>query len=121
MENLPRYRVPDELRETLLDFTIAYLLERPKNVADFGLIFFKRLKMEREGIAGYAMIQGAPGLEGSPADDLESRQLVLDDEAQDWILNFSIFYMIENPTDIAAFGVSYCEKAIKKAAVAIVN
>lgn len=48
MENRPRYRVPDELRETLLDFTIAYLLERPPNLHEFGIQFFQRLKAERE-------------------------------------------------------------------------
>src|SRR5947208_1175052 len=48
MEGRPRYRVPDELRETLLDFTIAYLLERPSNLAEFGLQFFQRLS-ERDG------------------------------------------------------------------------
>lgn len=43
----PRYRVPDELRETLLDFTIAYLLERPPSVVDFGAEFFQRLRGDR--------------------------------------------------------------------------
>jgi len=52
MENRPRYRVPDELRETLLDFTIAYLLERPTNLAEFGLNFFSRLKADRDGGGG---------------------------------------------------------------------
>lgn len=49
MENRPRYRVPDELRETLLDFTIAYLLERPTNLPEFGLNFFQRLRGEGGG------------------------------------------------------------------------
>jgi cAMP-dependent protein kinase regulator len=48
-QNRPRYRVPDELRETLLDFTIAYLLERPTNLPEFGLNFFQRLRTERGG------------------------------------------------------------------------
>ncbi|CAL8103237.1 unnamed protein product [Orchesella dallaii] len=42
--NRPRYRVPDELRETLLDFTIAYLLERPLSLPEFGFQFFARLR-----------------------------------------------------------------------------
>lgn len=45
----PRYRVPDELRETLLDFTIAYLLERPPSVVEFGMAFFSRLRGDRGG------------------------------------------------------------------------
>ena len=44
MDARPRYRVPDELRETLLDFTIAYLLERPASLPSFGISFFQRLK-----------------------------------------------------------------------------
>lgn len=71
MDNRPRYRVPDELRETLLDFTIAYLLERPNNLADFGLNFFQRLKRERDGAGGGGTaVNGALG-GGGPADDLE--------------------------------------------------
>ncbi|OXA41722.1 cAMP-dependent protein kinase type II regulatory subunit [Folsomia candida] len=59
MENRPRYRVPDELRETLLDFTIAYLLERPSNLADFGLNFFQRLRGETGGRRTSAPTQNA--------------------------------------------------------------
>ena len=44
----PRYRVPDELRETLLDFTIAYLLERPQSLPTFGLNFFQKLLSAEE-------------------------------------------------------------------------
>ncbi len=65
MENRPRYRVPDELRETLLDFTIAYLLERPGNLAEFGLNFFQRLSGgEGEGRApggGVGEVNGGNG------------------------------------------------------------
>lgn len=50
----PRYRVPDELRETLLDFTIAYLLERPPNVVDFGVNFFTRIRGDRLPAGGGA-------------------------------------------------------------------
>ncbi|CAG7728033.1 unnamed protein product [Allacma fusca] len=110
MDNRPRYRVPDELRETLLDFTIAYLLERPNNLADFGLNFFQRLKREREGTGGGGPPTGAVnGGTGGPAEELEGRQLVLDEAITDWMLHFSIHYMLENPPDLVAFGLEYCQ------------
>jgi len=77
MDNRPRYRVPDELRETLLDFTIAYLLERPNNLPEFGLQFFQRLKRERDGGSSGAPpassrpAAGAGAVNGEPADELE--------------------------------------------------
>ena len=52
MDSRPRYRVPDELRETLLDFTIAYLLERPTSLPAFGLSFFQKLKEEKQRAGG---------------------------------------------------------------------
>ncbi|CAG7836926.1 unnamed protein product [Allacma fusca] len=71
MDNRPRYRVPDELRETLLDFTIAYLLERPNSLAEFGLNFFHRLKREREGTGGGHPIGAVNGGTHTPAEELE--------------------------------------------------
>jgi len=65
--NRPRYRVPDELRETLLDFTIAYLLERPQNLADFGVNFFQRLRGEGGGGGRNSLGSGGRGENvGSP-------------------------------------------------------
>lgn len=74
-QSRPRYRVPDELREVLLDFTIAYLLERPNNIVDFGAQFFQRLQGSRGGgggaapaITGRSMEPGsAPNLNASNA------------------------------------------------------
>jgi len=60
-ENRPRYRVPDELRETLLDFTIAYLLERPSNLPEFGLNFFQRLRGGEGGGGGGRQASGPSG------------------------------------------------------------
>lgn len=70
MDNRPRYRVPDELRETLLDFTIAYLLERPNSLANFGLSFFQRLKDERENGNGPRTPQ-TPTINGAEENDVE--------------------------------------------------
>ena len=111
MDNRPRYRVPDELRETLLDFTIAYLLERPNNLADFGLQFFQRLKREREsgGGGGGGGRAGGGAVNGEPVDELEGRQLILDHEVTQWLLDFAIKYILTNPPDVINFGIEYCE------------
>jgi hypothetical protein len=81
MENRPRYRVPDELRETLLDFTIAYLLERPTNLAEFGLNFFSRLRSERESGSSGGSNQNSGAVNGgsSDANDDGMKMMILDD------------------------------------------
>jgi hypothetical protein len=110
MDNRPRYRVPDELRETLLDFTIAYLLERPANLPSFGLSFFQRLKEEREGRGGRGPGRALNGGSGGETEDLEGNPLLLDDALTDWILQFSIVYLVERPPDILLFGIRYSTK-----------
>jgi len=111
MENRPRYRVPDELRETLLDFTIAYLLERPANLPTFGLHFFQRLKDEHEIGHGHGprTSQTTPQAINGEENDTEGN-LILDELVADWILQFSIVYIVEQPPNILDFGIRYCEK-----------
>lgn len=136
MDNRPRYRVPDELRETLLDFTIAYLLERPANLVDFGIQFFQRLKGEREGGASGARgSQGSTTLNGRNEDEVEGEveQLFLvktpfssdqvptrlgpggypgpyqlDEVSATWIFHLAARYILERPKDIASWGLQYC-------------
>jgi len=43
-DNAGRLNVPDELRDTLLDFTVGYLLEHPSDIIDYGIEFFDKLK-----------------------------------------------------------------------------
>lgn len=60
-----RYRIPSVLRETMIDFTIGYLLERPQpNVTEYGYQFFLRLKTERDGPGADAT--QPEGTEGEP-------------------------------------------------------
>jgi len=42
----PRYSVPVALRETLADLIIAFSLEKPKDLAEFGVQFFQRLQKD---------------------------------------------------------------------------
>ncbi len=71
MDTRPRYRVPDELRETLLDFTIAYLLERPANLPAFGLQFFTKLDQQHRGGGGK---KGGPNGAGSTSQDHDDNE-----------------------------------------------
>ncbi len=38
------YKIPQELQEVLLDFTVQYLVEQPDDLADFAVVYFSRLK-----------------------------------------------------------------------------
>ena len=37
------YRIPHELQEILLDFTVNYLIEQPTDIARFGVEYFVKL------------------------------------------------------------------------------
>jgi len=38
------YKIPQELQEVLLDFTVQYLVEQPEDLAGFAVVYFSRLK-----------------------------------------------------------------------------
>ncbi len=38
------YKIPTELQQVLLDFTVQYLVEQPEDLADFAVVYFSRLK-----------------------------------------------------------------------------
>lgn len=42
-----KVKVPDSLRDILLEFSIAYLLEQPGDVIDFAVDFFTKLQTNR--------------------------------------------------------------------------
>jgi hypothetical protein len=42
-----KVKVPDSLRDVLLEFSIAYLLEQPGDVVDFAVDFFTKLQTNR--------------------------------------------------------------------------
>lgn len=55
MSNQPpkqRIQVPDSLRDVLLEFSIAYLLEQPGDVIDYAVEFFTKLQENRAATAG---------------------------------------------------------------------
>ena len=41
------YSIPPELQETLLDFTVHYLVERPSDIIDFAIDYFGGLQSKR--------------------------------------------------------------------------
>jgi hypothetical protein len=43
-ENGGSYKIPQELQEVLLDFTVQYLVEQPDDLAGFAIVYFSRLK-----------------------------------------------------------------------------
>lgn len=42
-----KVKVPDSLRDVLLEFSIAYLLEQPGDVIDFAVDYFTKLQTNR--------------------------------------------------------------------------
>lgn len=47
-----RIQVPDSLRDILLEFSIAYLLEQPGDVVDYAVEFFTKLQETRKAQVG---------------------------------------------------------------------
>lgn len=47
-----KIKVPDSLRDVLLEFSIAYLLEQPGDVIDYAVEFFSKLQDNRNNAGG---------------------------------------------------------------------
>ncbi len=45
------YKIPQELQEVLLDFTVQYLVEQPEDLASFAVVYFSRLKARQPASA----------------------------------------------------------------------
>ena len=56
------YSIPSELQETLLDFTVHYLVERPPDIIDFAMEYFSDLQSKRNNA----------GIVNSDDEDMES-------------------------------------------------
>lgn len=41
------YKIPQELQEVLLDFTVQYLVEQPEDLIGFAVVYFSRLQQRR--------------------------------------------------------------------------
>lgn len=50
-ESNRRIQVPDELKEVLLQFSIAYLVEQPPDLIDFAAEYFNKLQANRPEIS----------------------------------------------------------------------
>lgn len=55
-----RIQVPDSLRDVLLEFSIAYLLEQPGDVIDYAVEFFTKLQQNRRTTTVSVVIDGPP-------------------------------------------------------------
>ena len=53
MSSQEQYSIPSELQETLLDFTVHYLVERPPDIVDFAMDYFGELQNKRNGAGGH--------------------------------------------------------------------
>lgn len=45
-----RIQVPDELKEVLLQFSIAFLVEQPPDVIDYAVEYFTKLQADRPSV-----------------------------------------------------------------------
>jgi len=64
------YSIPSELQETLLDFTVHYLVERPPDIIDFAMEYFSELQSKRNNA----------GMVNSEDEDMQSEEEDLYDE-----------------------------------------
>ncbi|XP_055314018.1 cAMP-dependent protein kinase type II regulatory subunit [Sitodiplosis mosellana] len=62
MSNQPKQRiqVPDSLRDILLEFSIAYLLEQPGDVIDYAVEFFTKLQENRKSKISHDDVPPSP-------------------------------------------------------------
>ena len=113
----PIYRIPEELRETRLDFTIAYLLARPPNLPAFSLAFFQRLKETKDAIGRGQHKSRKPaghGLQSIPTDTTsdEGNDFELDEGFLNFVNQFTIVYIVERPASLIEFGIRYSNKKL---------
>lgn len=47
-----KVKVPDGLRDILLEFSIAYLLEQPGDIIDYAVDFFTKMQANRSATGG---------------------------------------------------------------------
>lgn len=59
-QNKQRLQVPEALREILLEFSIAYLLEQPGDVVDYAVEFFTKLQDSRKAAAALKQSDDLP-------------------------------------------------------------
>lgn len=55
-----KVKVPDSLRDVLLEFSIAYLLEQPGDVIDFAVDYFSKLQTNRAQTGGIGIKPTTP-------------------------------------------------------------
>lgn len=62
MSNQPKQRiqVPDSLRDILLEFSIAYLLEQPGDVVDYAVEFFTKVQETRKSKMSHDDVPPSP-------------------------------------------------------------
>ena len=76
-----QYRIPDELQEILLDFTVNYLIEQPSDIARFGVEYFVKLTATRSN-------------RNEDADHSEDESMLSDEEIRRNGLNIQVITII---------------------------
>lgn len=84
-QNKQRLQVPEALREILLEFSIAYLLEQPGDVVDYAVEFFTKLQEGRRAAAALKQSDDLP----SPDESVLSQ-----DEGEFYICIYTLFNLI---------------------------
>lgn len=87
--NRPRYDVPPELTNLLLEFTVNVMIERPTDLVDYAVRYFTGLREERLRNAS-SQQQSRP-----PAIDENDEAVYSDDEEP--ISEFFFFFFIRGP------------------------
>ena len=73
------YSIPSELQDTLLDFTVHYLVERPPDIIDFAMEYFSELQSKRNNA----------GMVNSEDEEMESEEEDLYGE-NIWVLFYTL-------------------------------
>lgn len=78
----PRVHIPDSLRDILLEFSIAYLLEQPGDVVDYAVDFFTKLQESRKSKQSHDDVPVSP----------DESELMSLDEGECATLTFNAIY-----------------------------
>lgn len=102
MSNQPpkqRIQVPDSLRDVLVEFSIAYLLEQPGDVIDYAVEFFTKVQANRRPPVISVVIDGPP----SPDESVMSL-----DEGKE-ISNYYLFMLFRRIINLLISKINLCK------------
>jgi len=123
-----KIKIPNDIRQTFIDFTIAYCMESPTNIDKFALKFFSKkadilgidmAKQHSEVDEGFIPLPSTTNNavheeKDEPTKNPLAEKFQIDKTVEDWISKFTVDYMMTKPEprSIIVFGVKYCRKRI---------